>query len=222
MSKQDFDLEHKELEKVIPEKFRELVLILDDNAQVWSKYRENLLQVLPYFFWTAEELKDAIAFTEHRDYYLHAATSLINRAVDIHRRLEGLGSDKKVKLQKVLYELQAKMFAGKLICFSGLFEKSEDISTRPETKQVTERGGTVVTELSQANLLVSYSFKVTQKVKEARAKGIPIVYMLWFKYSLRYMAPLALDFFSLAECTAAKVENIATFEQQIFEYHNSE
>ena len=222
ISKQDFDLEHKELEKIIPEKFRELVLILDDNSQVWAKYRENLLQVLPYWFWKHEELKEEISFTEHKDYYLHAVTQLINRAVRIHKKCSSLDSNKKVKLQRVIYELQAKMFTGTAILFSGLAEKSENVLARPEAKIITDRGGTVVTEVAHATLLVTYSFKMTQKVKEAKAKGIPIVYMLWFKYSLKYMAPLSTEFFSLNECTAPKTENMPLLEQQIYEYHHEE
>ena len=163
ISKQDYDLEHKELEKVIPRSSRDKVLILDDNQEVWHLYRDNLIQVVPYYFWKNEEDKESVSFTSNKDYYLHYLWSFLDRAINILKKFKLENPLKpQLKIQVVVKELHDHLLIGKRIHFTGVFPTDINLEDTKEYKRVKARRGSVCPDLENSNLLLAGTFKGTQ------------------------------------------------------------
>jgi hypothetical protein len=160
ISKQDYDLQHKELEKIIPEKFRDLVLIFDDNHDVWHKYVQNLVQVVAYRYWDKEDDPDNVTILPLKDYYLHYLSAFIERAVGIFNRVKDR-TKTPPQLHRIVRMLYKQMFMGIKVHFTGLVSVNENILEAREAKIVIARKGEVVPDLDHANLLLANTFKST-------------------------------------------------------------
>ena len=51
MTRNETDSNVKQIEKVLPEKHTNMLLIVDDLPQVWDKYANQTVNVLPFHFW---------------------------------------------------------------------------------------------------------------------------------------------------------------------------
>lgn len=51
MTRNETDSNVKQIEKVLPEKHTNMLLIVDDLPQVWDKYASQTVNVLPFHFW---------------------------------------------------------------------------------------------------------------------------------------------------------------------------
>jgi hypothetical protein len=158
ISRQDNNLDFKELEKVIPEKYRDLVIILDDNTEVWHKYRDNLIQVLPYYYWDKDTAADPVVAGPDKDFYLYYLGSFIERAFSIYNKLKSRGVEQP-RIQKVVRVLHDCVFWNKVIHFSAVFSKSSDVMAQRETKLVKARRGKVTEEAAEMNTMVVNTLK---------------------------------------------------------------
>lgn len=228
ISRQDNNLDFKELEKVIPEKYRDMVIILDDNSDVWHKYRDNLVQVLPYHYWNKDTAADPVIAGPDKDCYLYYLGSFLQRAFSIYNKVKSR-SVEPPRIQKVVRVLHDSVFWGKIIHFSSVFSKSSDVMSQRETRLVLSRRGTVTECPSMMNTMVVNTLKCIQflslgtpKIKEALSREVPVVHLLWLRYSIVYLAPLSLAFFAAKNFSEERLNDLPTLEREIIEYHSRE
>lgn len=155
ISKQDYDINHKELEKILPRSGWDLVVVLDDSAEVWKYHRENLIQVLPFFFWKNEDDPEKVCFTANKDYYLHYLWSFLDRAISLMRRFRVEHPElPPLKIQKVLCALNNHIFHGKRFHLTGVVPKSTDVSENPQARKIKRHGGSICEQLEGSNMLL--------------------------------------------------------------------
>lgn len=221
ISKSDYDLNHKELEKIIPEKYRDLVLILDDNVDVWRKYKDNLVQVFPYYYWIKEEDNEEIRTVSHPDYYLHYLGHFLQRSVAIYKRYKEEHQPKTLKFYRIVRVLHSLLFFGKSVnftCVVAVANPDEVLRIR-ESIIIKQKHGKVSLTLDGASMVVANTFKATKKIKEAKSMGKPTAHFSWIRYSVVNLVPMSTDFFDVANITEAKLSNIKDFEQSMADHH---
>lgn len=64
ITRDESKLDIKELDKILPAEFNDLLVIVDDTASVWVKHKSNLIMILPYFFFRNDERLNRKVFTE--------------------------------------------------------------------------------------------------------------------------------------------------------------
>lgn len=224
ISKSDFKLSHKELEKIIPEKYRDMALILDDNAEVWKKYRENLVQVYPYYFWDKEFENDEIRAVKHTEYYLHYLGSFLQRAINMFKRYKTEHSSETLKLPRIVKVMHSHLFSDRTVHFTCFVAQNnpEEVLTLREAKIVQQRHAKITLDVEHANIVVANTFKPTKKIKTAKARGIPTVHGIWVKFSVINLCPMSTDFFDITNITEDKLKQPKTFESAMYDHHTLE
>lgn len=222
ISKSDYkNLNHKELEKIIPEKYRDLVLILDDNKEVWSKYKDNLVQVYPYYFWQREEDNEVIRSVDHSDHYLHYLGHFLQRSVDIYKKYKTEHSPKTLKLYRVVRVLHNRLFQDLCVHFTCVVSVTnpEEVLKLRETIILKQRHGKVSLNYEESNLIIANTFKCTKKIKQAQLDGKPAVHFSWIRYSVVNLIPMSTEFFAVSNISEEKVKNLRQFDKDMMEFH---
>lgn len=224
ISKSDYDLKHKELEKIIPEKYRDLVLILDDNVDVWSKYKDNLVQVYPYYYWIKEEDNEEIRTVSHPDFYLHYLGHFLERSIAIYKKYKEEHTPKTLKYFRVVKVLHCLLFLDKIVHFTCVVAVTnpEEVLRIRESIILKQKRGKVSLTLEDANMVVANTFKSTKKIKQAKSEGKPTVHFSWIRYSVVNLVPMSTDFFDVVNITEEKLSNIREFEKSMAEKHTYE
>lgn len=201
-----------------------MALILDDNAEVWKKYKENLVQVYPYYFWDKEFENDEIRVVKHTEYYLHYLGSFLQRAINLYKRYKANHSVESLKIQRIVRVMHTNLFADFNVHFTCFVSQNnpEEVLTLRETKILKQRRGTITFDSDQCSIIVANTFKATKKIKTAKARGIPTVHGIWIKYSVINLCPLSTEFFDITNLSEERLKDPKKFETDLFEYHTEE
>ena len=217
-------MHHKELEKIIPEKYRDMVLILDDNAEVWRKYRDNLVQVYPYLFWHKEDDNQEIRRVNYPDYYLHYLDVFLQRTVALYKRYKAEHSIDALKLQRIVKIIHLHLFNDFVVHFTCFVAQNspEEVLTLRESKIIKQREGKITFNADECNILIANTFKATKKIKSLKAKGIPTVHGSWIRYSVINLCPLSTDFFDVSNLNEEKFKDPKIIERELYDAHPEE
>jgi len=166
ISKTDANLDYKELAKVIPGAHHDITLILDDRTDVWQKYKNNLIQVVPYYHYNDDhpnnDLRKEKLFIGAPDNYLHYLTAFLARSSILRRK--AIDKGKECKVQKLVRKMHSTMFSGENISFSSFYPMGTDPTTQIEARLILQRGGRVIPVLSPESAL-SITTLVTKSTK---------------------------------------------------------
>jgi hypothetical protein len=201
-----------------------MAIILDDNAEVWRKYKDNLLQVYPYYYWVKEFENDEIRVVKHTEFYLHYLGSFLQRAITLYKRVKAADQSNSVKLQRVVRLMHLHLFSGLNVHFTCFVAQNnpEEVLTLREAKIMKQRHASITFEAEECNLIVANTFKATKKIKAAKAKGVPTVHATWIKYSVINLCPMSAASFDVSCMSEETLKDPRAFETRLFEMHGDE
>lgn len=201
-----------------------MALILDDNAEVWKKYRDNLVQVFPYIFWEKEFENDEIRVVKHTEYYLHYLGVFLQRSINLYKKFKATSPTESLKLQRIVRVMHSHLFHDLNAHFTCFVAQSnpEEVLTLREAKILKQRHGNITFNVDDCNIVVANTFKATKKIKAAKAKGIPTVHGMWIKFSVINLCPMSTDFFDIGFVSEEKLKNPKKFEAEMYELHTEE
>lgn len=202
-----------------------MALILDDNADVWKKHQENLLQVYPYIFWEKELDNAEIRTVKHTEYYLHYLGVFLQRAITMYKRFKTNHPKETLKIQRIVRIMQTHLFADLNVhftCYVAKGSPEDAVLSLKEAKLLRQRRAKITFDVNESNFVVANTFKATNKIKNAKTRGIPTVHHIWIKFSLINLLPMSTDFFDVTNLSEERFKDPKKFEAELFEAHSEQ
>lgn len=194
----------KKISRLLPH-LHEIVLILDDNANVWPEDQKNLIYTEKFeFFPDEKKMKDQEDFhSKYNDNYLYFTRKTLHKISKIFFSLKDLGKNPDVR--EIYSFLKRNMLSGIKIAFSGLVNKAIPFMENPWVKVCCDHGAKVIenfdenseekpdillygnlenikeeTSEGKKDILFNYKELVrTHKVNLAFKLKIPVVHFQW-------------------------------------------
>lgn len=197
------DLE-KKIKRMLPYT-NDIVLILDDNANVWPDDKRNLIFTKKFLFFPEEKMLESLEKdfqTKPFDNFLYFSGLTLHKIYKTFFSLQDLG--KKPDVRQIYRYFQKNLFKGIKISFTRLVNKAIPFMENMYVKICHEYGATVIEDfdlesLEKPHILLGKDYSKTHKINLAKNLNIPVVHFNWVDYCIMYCNLLVWKTFQLNE-----------------------
>lgn len=214
------DLE-KKIKRMLPYT-NDIVLILDDNANVWPDDKRNLIFTKKFLFFPEDKMLESLEKdfkTKPFDNFLYFSGLNLHKIYKVFFCLQDLGKNPDVR---VIYRyFQKNLFKGIRISFTRLVNKAIPFMENMYVKICHDYGATVIEDFElesfeKPHILLAKDYSKTHKINLAKNLNIPVIHYNWVDYCIMYCNLLVWKTFQLSE-ENQKILNNQDIEKILFQ-----
>lgn len=202
--------ENKSIKKIFPTT-EDMVVILDDRMDVWSQNPQNLINLVPYyFFYDERSYKIKSRFRQDDDDFILFSIKemllFVNKSFYYHLH----NFDSKTDIKLILEKKTKSILDGQKFTFSGLYTKDIDIYETRNGFLIEKMGGHLYEEYDEETDIVLtreylskndiYLLNIdTSKIRHASKEGKLVLHEAWLEYCAFFFVPILEQNFILSK-----------------------
>lgn len=195
-------IESKTIKKVFPTT-ENMVIILDDRADVWKENDDNLINCFHYTFFNEDiNTNNQIKYpVKECDNALYSIMNVLNY---VHKEFYRYYDEKKEirSVKEIIKEKMHSIFNGMSFVCSGIFNKNEDFTNTLINFKIQKMGGMLYKELEDKeniDCLLIPEYKKTKKVCFFEKNNKTILYASYIDYCYKLFVKLNYEDFIMSD-----------------------
>ena len=197
----NFKQTQKRIKRMMPY-LDDMVLILDDNRNVWIEDKLNLIFTKPFLYFAEDDKNNENLPLEYKPYdsFLYFSSKVLHKIYVIFFKL--IERKKNADVREIYKYLITHLFDGIKIAFTGFLNKAVPFRENNYVRLCIDSGAQVTENLEdnlkeKPDILIVKDFKRTHKLNLALKNQIPVVHLDWIDYCLMYSNLLSWEEFRL-------------------------